>query len=234
VDDYRRFIDELVGRRNARQAKRLELERPALQSLPECRTTDYEETIVTVTSSSGFTLRKVFYSVPSRLIGHRLRVRLYDDRLECRLGSTLLLTLRRGRPQAHGKHGHVVDYRHVIHALRRKPMALMNLVYREQLFPRRAYRRAFDALLAQLSERQACRTMVGLLALAHERACEAELAQLIDADLDAGRLPDLAALRQRFVPDTASIPHVTVELASLHIYDELGTVGGTVGRGDAA
>jgi hypothetical protein len=230
LDDSPRFIDELVGRRNARQAKRLEIERPALQSLPERRTTDYEETIVTVTSSSGFTLRKVFYSVPSRLIGHRLRVRLYDDRLECRLGSTLLLTLRRGRPQAHGKHGHVVDYRHVIHALRQKPMALMNLVYREQLFPRRAYRRAFEALLAQQSERQACRTMVGLLALAHERACEAELAQLIDADLEAGRLPDLAAFRQRFAPDAAAIPHVTVELASLHLYDELGTVS----QGDAA
>jgi hypothetical protein len=33
----------------------------------------------------------------------------------------------------------VVDYRHVIHTLRRKPMALLNVVYREQLFPRRTY-----------------------------------------------------------------------------------------------
>jgi hypothetical protein len=48
--------------------------------------------------------------------------------------------LRRGRPpQGSGKHGHVVDYHHVIHALRKKPMALLNLVYRDQLFPRRAY-----------------------------------------------------------------------------------------------
>jgi len=224
LDAYRRFIDELVGRRNVRNGKRIDLERPALQPLPTRRTTDYEETIVTVTSSSGFTLRKVFYSVPSRLIGHRLRVRLYDDRLECLLGSTPLMTLRRGRPHPHGKHGHVVDYRHVIHALRRKPMALMNLVYREQLFPRRAYRRAFEALLARETEKRACRTMVGLLALAHERACEAELAQAIDAELDAGRLPDLDALRRCFGPNPASVPEVTVELASLHLYDELGTV----------
>ena len=49
------------------------------------RTADYEETLVSVTSASGFTLRKVFYFMPSRLIGHRLRVRLYDDRLECDL-----------------------------------------------------------------------------------------------------------------------------------------------------
>src|SRR5439155_8701028 len=120
---YRRFVprvrpsagprtgSEIVGRRNARNAKRLDLERSALQSLPARRTTDYEETIVTVTSTSGFILKKVFYSVPSRLIGHRLRVRLYDDRLECFLGATPLTTLRRGRPHSSGKHGHAVDYR---------------------------------------------------------------------------------------------------------------------------
>ena len=229
LDAYRRFVDEIVGRRNARNGKRLDLERSALQPLPARRTTDYEETIVIVTSSSGFTLRKVFYSVPSRLIGHRLRVHLYDDRLECLLGSTLLMTLRRGRPQPSGKHGHVVDYRHVIHALRRKPMALLNLVYREQLFPRRAYQRAFEALLANDTEKRACRITVGLLALAHERACEAELAEIIDVDLEAGRLPDLDALCRRFAPDAAAIPDIVVELVSLHLYDELGTVrpGGT-------
>src|SRR5690242_13206959 len=74
---YRRFVDEVVGRRNARVAPRIELERAALQDLPPRRTADHEEAIVTVTSSSGFVLRKVFYSVPSRLIGHRLRVRLH-------------------------------------------------------------------------------------------------------------------------------------------------------------
>jgi hypothetical protein len=133
--------------------------------------------------------------------------------------------LRRGRPpQGSGKHGHVVDYHHVIHALRKKPMALVNLVYRDQLFPRRAYARAFEALLARESEKQACRTMVGLLALAHDRACELELAQAIDADLDAGVLPDLNRLRERFKPDRAAIPHVAVELVPLSAYDELAAV----------
>ena len=77
-------------------------------------------------------------------------------------------------------------------------MALINLVYRDQLFPRRAYARAFAALIAEHSEKQACRTMVGLLALAHDRACEAELADAIDGVLDAGGLPDLDSLRARF------------------------------------
>jgi len=215
----------VVGRRNARSRKRIEIERAALKPLPDRRTADYEEARVLVTSSGGFILRRVFYSVPSRLIGHRLNVHLYDDRLDCFLGSTHLLTLRRGRaPQKSSKHGHVVDYRHVIHALRKKPMALLNLVYRDQLFPRGAYARAFEALLAKESEKQACRTLVGLLALAHDRACEAELAHAIDADLDAGGLPDLDRLRERFAPDRAAIPHVTVELGPLSAYDELAAV----------
>jgi len=222
---YRCFIDEVVGRRNARNRKRIDIERAALKPLPDRRTADYEEAWVLVTSSGGFILRRVFYSVPSRLIGHRLNVHLYDDRLDCFLGSTHLLSLRRGRPpQGRGKHGHVVDYHHVIHALRRKPMALLNLVYRDQLFPRRPYARAFEALLAKQNEKQTCRTMVGLLALAHDRACEAELADAIDADLDAGRLPELDRLRERFTTDRITIPQVAIELVPLCAYDELAAI----------
>ena len=42
LDAYRRFVDEIVGRRNARNRKRLDIERSALRSLPARRTTDYE------------------------------------------------------------------------------------------------------------------------------------------------------------------------------------------------
>jgi hypothetical protein len=218
---YRRFIDEIVSRKNAHHAKRIEAERPTLKQLPGQRTCDYEETIVPVTSSGGFLLKKVFYTVPSRLIGHQLRVRLYDDRLDLFMGGTQLMTLTRGRASPTGKHAHVVDYHHVIHALRRKPMALLNLVYRDQLFPREAYRLTFDRLLEKIPEKSACRLMVNLLALAHDRGCEAELATLLAADLAAGQLPDIAALRERFAPDPAALPEVVVQLTPLIAYDAL-------------
>jgi len=223
---WRGFVDEIVGRGNARNAKRIDQERLALKPLPLRKTTDYEEVHVHVTSSSAFILRKVFYTVPSRLIGQRLRVHLHDDRLECFQGSTPILTLRRGRPQPSGKHGHVVDYRHIIHSLRRKPMALLNLVYREQLFPRRAFALAFEALLAGLGERPACRAMVGILALAHERGCEAELASALQAELDCGVLPDLAALIERFRPKDVAWPTVVVTLPSLTLYDQIAVNAG--------
>jgi hypothetical protein len=229
---YRGFIDEIVSRRNVRNAKRIDLERAELQPLPGQRTSDYEEVGVRVTSSGGFTLRKVFYTVPSRLIGHRLRVRLFDDRLDLFIGGTPLMTLTRGRPHASGKHDQVVDYRHVIHSLRRKPMALLSLVYRDQLFPRDAYRRTFDALLMRLPERQACRVMTDLLALAHERGCESELADKLSTALETGQLPDMAALRAHFAPDPAALPNVEIHLVPLNVYEAL--IGAGLTMGDAA
>jgi len=210
-----------VGRKNRRNAARIEAERTTLIQLPAVRTADYEQTVVTVTSFSGFTLRKVLYTVPSRLIGQRLRVRLYDDRLELFLGSAPLMTLRRGRPGPNGKYGHVIDYLHVIHSLRRKPMALLNLVYRDQLFPRDAYRNAFDLLLERSGPKVACRTIVEILMLAHERACEAELATVLADDLAASRLPDLNDLGRRFFPDPAALPAVVVQLTPLADYNAL-------------
>jgi transposase InsO family protein len=220
LDSYRRFIDEILSRKNARNERRISAERAQLQPLPAHRTCDYEDTSAVVTSSGGFTLRRVFYTVPSRLVGHRLRVKLYDDRLELLIGATALLTLSRGRPGPNGKHGHVVDYRHVIHALRRKPMALLNLVYRDQLFPREAYRLTFERLRT-VSDQVACKTLVELLSLAHDRACEAELAGILTDHLQADRLPDLAALRVRFAPDPARLPEVCVDLVPLSLYETL-------------
>lgn len=218
---YRAFVDEIVGRRNAARAKRIAAERAYLQPLPATRTTDFEEVIVTVSSTGGFTLRKVFYTVPSRLIGHRLRVRLHDDRLEVFMGGTHLLTLPRGRAHSDGRHDQVVNYRHVIHALRKKPMALLNLVYRDKLFPRPAYRRAFEALSAQLPEKMACKITVDLLALAHDRGCERELAEEMDRVLNTGSLPDPLALRRLFGPDPADLPSISVLPVALDSYDAL-------------
>ena len=221
VDDYRAFLDELVSQRNARVLLRIDAERAHLQALPDRQHDNGEITWVIVTRSSGFTLRKVFYSVPSRLIGHRLRVVLHEDHLDLFIGGTPLMTLTRGRAGAQGKHGHVVDYRHIIHALRRKPMALMNLVYRDQLFPRTAYKRTFELLLARTSAVVACRTLVELLLLAHMRGCEVELAAHLETLLDTGTLPDMKALDACFSPDPAQLPEINIVAVPLSSYEVL-------------
>jgi hypothetical protein len=227
LDDYRRFVAEQIGRRNAMRRQELAIEMPHLRALPERRTTDYDDAVVVVTSSGGFTLRKVFYTAPSTYIGHRLRVRLYDERLECYLAASHAFTLPRGRAPAGGRagHGHVADYRHVIHSLRRKPQALANLVYRDQLFPRAAYARTWQVVSTALDQRAACRIMVGLLWLAHSKACEAELALILDGILDSRQLPDLAALQARFEIADNNVPCVNVVLPAAATYDHLLTQG---------
>lgn len=219
VGAYRRFVAELVGQRNARRHAAVEAELAALLPLPAQRSDDFEEAVVMVTSSSAFTLRRVFYTVPSQLIGHRLKVRLFDDRLECFLGAEPVLTLRRGRPGGSSRRGHVVDYRHVIHSLKRKPMALAQLSYHDELLPGPIWRRTWDALVAAQDLRAASRTMVGLLALAHEQACERALTGELEQLLMAGSLPCLDTLKAHFTAEPTPLPGVIVQLPPATSYD---------------
>ena len=89
------------------------------------------------------------------------------------------------------------------------------LVYRDQLFPRDADHQLYEAAMAALPEKAACKLTVDILALAHDRGCEAELATLIVGLLAEGALPDMAELRARFAPDPASLPNITVRITPL-------------------
>ena len=139
----------------------------------------------------------------------------------CWLGSVCVLQLRRGQPGVAGKRTRVVDYRHLLPALMRKPGALARSALRDDLFPRTEYRLMWAYLKDTLPEKSACKLMVGLLDLAGNGACEAELAQRLGLLLDAGALPDLAQLRQEMAPRPALCPDVTVVLPALASYDQL-------------
>lgn len=200
----------------------MRIEAAALRPLPARRATDFTEIVARVTRTGGFMVHNIFYSAPSRLIGQRLRVHVYDDRIEAWLGATHVVSHPRLRGRGDGVRLHRVDYRHVIHALRRKPQALAGSVYRDGLFPRTEYAAAWAALSAALPRRDACRRMVDLLWLAHDEACEAELAALIAEDLAAGRRPDARDLKMRLEPRRRSLPaDVPVALTELASFDAL-------------
>jgi hypothetical protein len=63
--------------------------------------------------------------------------------------------------------------------------------------------------------------MVGLLALAHERGCEADLAAELDRLIEVNAMPDLDVLERRFAPAPGRVPDVTVTLPSPALYDAL-------------
>ena len=217
---YEAFVDTIVQRMNARAAKRLGVERPMLKALPARRTAEYEELPAHVSKFGVFTAKGAQYSAPSQLIGHRLMVRVYAQHIECWLGGQRVL--ERGRAtHAHGcRHPRNIDYRHLVAALKRKPGAFARWVLRDAAFPREVYRRSWERLAAALPERQACKTMVGLLSLAadgHEAQLADELEQLIELD----QLPELQALTALLAPPKGPVADVVVELPPLDDYDAL-------------
>jgi hypothetical protein len=218
---YEVFVREAVMRRNRRNAAAFRIEREQLQDLPIRRTTDFVEEEARVTRCGTFTVRAILYSAPSRLIGHRLKVRLYSDRLDCYLSGALVLTLARGTRSPINGRGRVIDYRHFIDELKRKPQAFKGLVFRDALFPREAYRRTWEQLESELTQRQACQTIVALLEMAARDGIEGVLAQRLDVLRLAGELPDVKRLREEFAPRRTEVPQVTVEIPPASRYDAL-------------
>lgn len=222
INAWRRFVDEVVARRNRRRDDKVKVELQHLKSLPAQRTTDFTELVVRVVRTGGFLVNSVFYSAPSQLIGQRLRVHVYDDRIEAYLGATHVVSHPRLHGRKDGKRLHCINYRHVIHALRRKPQALASSVYRDALFPRSEYAEAWNRLSEALSRKEACRRMVDLLWLAHSENCEADLATLIAGDFAAGELPEAKILWQQFAGSRTELPEGRdVRLTDLSSFDEL-------------
>lgn len=221
LSDYRGFVAEVIERTNARVAKSLAIERACLQPLPARRTSDFEECDARVTKFGLISVKSALYSVPSRLIGQRLKVRLYDDRIEAYLGDTCVLAVARARPKPGAARARVIDYRHVLPALKRKPGALVRWRLRDALFPRSEYAATWSRLLERLPEGRAARVMIALLELAAGHGCEAALAVRLSEIAERDELPDVEQLAQEFAPREAALPAVTVVLPSLETYDHL-------------
>ena len=219
---YQDFLNEFVARRNARRRAEVVLELKAMRPLPSFKTTDFSLASVTVTRSGTISVRDVLYTVPSRLVGSRLKVHIYDDRLICWLGVTQVLELpRQHRARRGGKRNRVVDYRHLIGALVKKPQAFRRSVFRDELFPRQVFRQAWEVLDARLEARQACRVYVGLLHLAAVHTCEAALAAHLEDILGRGEIPSLEVARAAVAPPPANMPSLSIPIPDLAAYDHL-------------
>jgi hypothetical protein len=212
----------VLASKNARRRDAVGVELKALSRLPPHRTTDFSTATVSVTSSGTISVRNVLYTVPSRLVGCRLKVQIYDDRLICYLGTMPVLSVARLYYKRNGPRQRVVDYHHLVGALVKKPQAFRRSVFRDELFPHPVFRRAWEALDERVEARKACRVYVGLLHLAAMHGCEATLADHLAAVLDAGDTPDLEAARAAVVPPApTAIPAVTVPPPDPAGYDAL-------------
>ena len=148
--DYDPILHGVLQGANDRRTVRLGEELAVMKLLPPTRLSDYDEGYCRVSSGSTIRVRKVGYSVPARLIGEEVKVEVHEQELKVYSGRELLFTLRRQR----GNSGMVLDYRHVIGHLLRKPGAFERYRYREELFPTLVFRQAYDRLVAQQGSRK--------------------------------------------------------------------------------
>lgn len=162
--EYEGFLTRVLERANAGRQARLVEELERMRPLPVTRLSEYDEVYCRVSSASTIRVKKKGYSVPARLIGQELKVEVYETQLKLYAGRECVGVL----PRERGDRGMVLDYRHVIDHLLRKPGAFEGYRYREELFPRRTFRQAYDRLVIQHGPRRGAVEYLRLLKLASE------------------------------------------------------------------
>jgi hypothetical protein len=221
VSDYLAFVDRIVDvQLNGGREAKLKEERAHLKPLPACRLPEYTRVSgVRVRKWSTVTAAGRIYSVPSRLKGHRVELRIFADVVEVRVGDKTLETM----PRIRGEKGHRIDYRHVIWSLVRKPGAFAAYRYREDLFPTPVFRSAYDALRELRGDRADVEyvRILHLAASTSEAAVEATLADF----LGRGTPFDYAAVKALAQPAEPVVPVLTIGTPDFASYDALLVAG---------
>ena len=211
--DYRAFVAAIVARENLRCTDALAVERQQLRALPSSPVPGYTIVPSKVRKWSTIRVGNKTYSVPSRLIGHRIEARQHPDIVEVYYRDERVLTM----PRLHGDDDHAIDYRHVIWSLVRKPGAFARYRFREDLFPSLTFRRAYDALVSRRGDRADVEyvRILHLAASTMESLVEKALAAL----LDGGESFDYATVKALCAPAPPAFPLVAIGAPDLSIYD---------------
>jgi len=217
VENYEAWIWQSMQQANLTRSKRVAEELDAMRPLSVGKLPEFSEERSKVSSGSTVRVKHNSYSVPSRLIGAEVSLKIYDDRIEFYYGQDHQLTVERllGRFGAH------IDYRHVISSLVKKPGAFERYRYREELFPTLGFRKAYDALVAGCSSpRTADVEYLRVLDLAAS-TMQSDVELALELLLDEEVLPDSMAVKNIVSPSKDSVPEIDMGSLKLSDYDAL-------------
>jgi hypothetical protein len=217
TSEYEAFINKVIDKANDKRKEKLQEEWTSLNKIPTLPLPEYQEVYVTVRNRSTVNIKKVTYSVPSRLIGAKLKAKVSEDKIDLYNGSDFVFTM----PRVLGDRGQVIDYRHIIHSLMRKPAAFENYKYREELYPTKNFKKAWEELSKVKSVRQATIEYLRILKLSSDN-----LEDDVDAALELILSDSQTKLSIEMISDLVTSRGVevidSIELVpDLAIYDEL-------------
>jgi hypothetical protein len=213
------FIAEVVSKSNRGRASRVAEEIAAMRPLNVEKLPEFKEDDFRVSEWSTIRVKHCAYSVPSRLIGEWVRVRIYEDRLEVQYAGKLQFVVER----LLGRGLHRINYRHVIWSLVQKPGAFERYKYRDEMFPSVIFRRAYDAIQCPHSGVKADLEYLRILHLAAS-AIEADVEVALELLLAEGKTPTSESVKAIIgVPaaQPVEVPDLAPCVPDLAAYDEL-------------
>lgn len=213
---YVEWLEEMLEKRNASRGARVKEEIALMRAIDVRRLPAYSIVDVRVGSGSTIRVKSNTYSVPARLIGEKVRVRVFDDHLEVYLGGEIQVERERVR----GKGAFYVAWRDVIGGMARKPGAFRRYRYRDSMFPTAAFRQAYERLDDALSTWAADTNYLQVLLLARDvGVIEIERAlQTLEQASDLARFERVVSLIAKERPTCPDVQVGEVELSS---YDGL-------------
>lgn len=221
IEAYVAFVERLVEEKfHAGRADKIAAERAVLRPLPATRMPEYTRVHPTVRKWATINVSGRIYSVPSRLIGHKVEARVYADVVEVRYADKPVERM----PRLRGDKAHRIDYRHVIWSLVKKPGAFAAYRYHEELFPSLVFRRAYDGLRSRRGDRADIEyvRILHLAASTTERGVEDALLSLLEQDTPF----DYATVKALAQPGRPAVPELSIGAPDLRHYDALIAVGG--------
>lgn len=212
--EYRSFLRDITIERNSARSERLKEEVAYLNELPVKRLQDATVQWLRVGRGSSVSVKKIPYSVPSRLIG---------EEVEARISGTMVEIWYQGhkveehiRLSGQGKSS--IKYTHIIDWLIRKPGAFENYLYKEQLFPTSTFRAAYDVLKTS-NPQTYVKQYLGILKAASKDG-EVRVGRVIKNLITSGNLSLQLVLETLLAPEKIeSIMDVTVFEIDLNVYD---------------
>jgi hypothetical protein len=215
-DEYMKFVNQLVAARNSKRTIRFAEEISLLKPLPSKKYYAPIMMEVKVSSFSTIRLLKCIYSVPSRLIGYKLRAYIYHGEIKLYYGSNIVQTM----PQIQDKSGVSINYRHLIKSLLRKPGAFTNYYYRDYLFPSVIFRNAYDMLIKSYPTNGVKQYLQILQLAAIGKESDVQLA--LELLIASKTIPSLLEVRSLLnTADKPQVIEVKINPASLADYDLL-------------
>jgi len=160
--EYERFLRSIFAHRNGGRSESVKIEKKTLRPLPEKKLDSFKELEKPVSRGSTISVDNNVYSVPSQLIGERVKVRVYAEYLDVRYAQRVVERI----PRLRGEGKHRIQYRHIIDSLLRKPGAFENYKYKQDLFPTTRFRMVYDGLLKTRTALGAAKEYLKILDLA--------------------------------------------------------------------